>query len=241
MTAFKKASDKHKISVLLAALVFSGLLNLVMATGTVVLALQMPDLLSRKEFILAPGVSTFGPVSPGRLSKDYIEQGFSHIAGKITGWTYRGIEENFDHLYTYFYNDQVEGRTRANLKAQKYFSYVKSNKINSFWHYNFKESDYRWCEQVKVARYHGSGAACGIVTGFQETFANNNSPLFYKRVSYLIFAVARAPNPSDPKAIFGFEVFRVKRGSLKDLKRELDIAYKKGVLPKEVEDDYVQS
>jgi hypothetical protein len=174
------------------------------------------------------------------MPASYVEMAFSHISSLVNGWTYESVEDNFNILYTQFYNKELSDRTKANLKALDYFAKAREKQLVSLWKYLPDESDFRWCGEVQVSKHH-KGVSCGIVTGEQRLFYSHNEPMVTRKISYLIFAVNVAPNPTTPgKNFFSLQVVKIKRGDRQVLQTELEEAFKNGTLPPDNEENYVR-
>lgn len=198
---------------------------------------NLPDI-SKLQFIIPPPPGVIDVVRIGELHKKTVELGFTQVASYINGWTYDSIEDNYRILFENYYSKELETRTKASLRAESYVEKAEEKKAVSMWKYLPDESDFKWCGKVQIQKNH-KGVACGIVTGEQKLFIDHNSPLLTRKISYLMFALNVAPNPSTPgKNMFAIKLFRVKRGDRKTLEKELKIAFEKGVLPPEEENGY---
>jgi hypothetical protein len=197
-------------------------------------------MLSQVQYILAPGIAALTTVKPGEISESYEEQAFSYVTSLINGWTHESVDDNFKILFDNFYNKDLVDRTKSNFKAMNYFEQIKERKLVSYWKIIPEESEYKWCGAVKISKYH-KGVACAVVTGMQTLYQENNEPVGTRKISYLIFGVNVAPNPSTPgRNMFALEVIKVKRGEKEALQRELEKAFKDGVLPPSDENFYVK-
>lgn len=223
--AYEDSSSLKKIAFAMLAVIFVEAIGIVYLTHKVLINVE------RTRYILSPGIAALTVVRPGELPPSYIEEAFRYATNLLNGWTYSSIHDNYKSLFNNFYSHELVTKTQANITSQNYFEDVLSRKLVSFWKVIPEESEFHWCGGIS-SRTEIKGVACGIVTGEQSLFADNNIPIKKEKISYLLFATNVAITP---KNLFAIEITRIKRGPLTTLRDELAKARKEGVIPKEDE------
>jgi len=113
------------------------------------------------------------------ISLKYIRWFMAMVVNKQTCWVHDDIEENYNFLFTHFYDHSMVAKTKQQLIAENRFNKAKKHKMVSMFKIIEDESDFGWCQALNMA--------CGLVVGEETTYINNVQPYSKVKRGFLIF------------------------------------------------------
>lgn len=147
-----------------------------------------------QRLVLVPGIHRKLVIpSEAFLSDSYIRAVSKRVVELNEQWTYESIEDSYTELFKEYYDHGLTELTKANLLSSNQIQKVIENKMISTFQFDWKKSEFKWCEHLQ--------RACALVAGKRRLYINNNEPYSEKDVAYLIISSGVYPDENNPFAV----------------------------------------
>lgn len=184
-------AENHLLRSVLLILILGMILS---ATTSIVFGFQLLKGINSQRLILVPGIHRKLVVpAEAFLSDTYIKAVSKRVVELLEQWTYESIQDSYQELFKDYYDHGLTQLTKANLMSSNFIQKVIDNKMVSTFQFDWKRSDFKWCEQIQ--------RACAIVVGKRRLYLNHNEPFAEKEVAYLIVSSGVYPDENNPFAI----------------------------------------
>lgn len=150
--------------------------------------------INAQRLVLVPGIHRKLVVpAEAYLSDTYIKAVSKRVVELLEQWSYESIEDAYQELFKDYYDHGLSELTKANLNASNFVQKIKEHKMVSTFSFDWKKSEFRWCEKIQ--------RACALVTGKRRLYINHNEPFAEKEIAYLIISSGVYPDENNPFAI----------------------------------------
>lgn len=185
---------KAENHLLRSVLIIVILIMFVSAITSVIFGFQLMKGINSQRLVLVPGIHRKLVVpAEAYLSDTYIKAVSKRVVELLEQWTYESIEDSYQELFKDYYDHGLTQLTKANLTASNFVQKIMEHKMVSTFQFDWKRSEFRWCEQIQ--------RACAIVIGKRRLYINNNEPFAEKEVAYLIISSGVYPDENNPFAV----------------------------------------
>ncbi len=184
-------AENHLLRSILIIVIFVMFMS---AATSVIFGFQLMKGINSQRLVLVPAIHRKLVIpAEAYLSETYIKAVSKRVVELLEQWTYESIEDSYQELFKDYYDHGLTQLTKANLISSNFVQKIIDNKMISTFQFDWKRSEFKWCEQIQ--------RACAIVVGKRRLYINNNEPFAEKEIAYLIVSSGVYPDENNPFAV----------------------------------------